>query len=168
MNLAFADQIKVNVAARNGIELSSLMQSNKTDEHRKLLQFEGTENGRDKIGPNVWVDTVDKWIELHATRYAKMGRPIGVVIVSDCRFPNEVDWIFSRGGIVLKMEAPKRNLAAMEKTGDPEKIKNHPSETSLDDYENENIIIVKNDVPNRSIDEQLAEALSKHLKVELQ
>lgn len=163
INLAFADQIRVNVSVRDKIYLPELMKSQKKDEHRKLLQKEGTENGRDKLGTNVWVNTVDGWITIHEQRFKQMGRPLEVVIISDCRFPNEVDWVISKGGIVLKMVAPKRNQEAMERTCDPEKIRNHPSETSLDDYVNDKVIEVKNDMSDKPIDEQLKEIFNTYL-----
>jgi CO dehydrogenase nickel-insertion accessory protein CooC1 len=46
LQIAFADQIKINVMTKHNIEFKDVY-INKTTETRRLLQLEGTENGRD-------------------------------------------------------------------------------------------------------------------------
>jgi len=135
LNLAFADQIKVNVSVDHSIPLGRLMGSHKSDEDRRLLQIEGTEKGRAVRGGDVWINTLARWVEIHAKRHAALGRPLKCVVVTDCRFPNEVDWVLSQPkGVVLHLKAPRRNAAALTRTKNPAAIAAHPSETSLDSY----------------------------------
>lgn len=82
-------------------------------EVRTLLQKMGTEVGRNLLGENIWVDTALNGLD-----------ESGKYVVTDCRFPNEADAIISRGGRVIRIARP-----------DVVKANNHPSETSLDNYD---------------------------------
>lgn len=62
-------------------------------EARRLLQIMGTEVGRMLFGPDVWINIAER----------KAGSEPRVVI-TDVRFPNEADWIRSRGGIVVRVD----------------------------------------------------------------
>ncbi len=67
-------------------------------EIRRLLQVVGTEAGRDLLGENVWVDIVErKWLE--------DGQPDAVI--TDMRFPNEVDFIYSQHGHTVWVHRPE-------------------------------------------------------------
>lgn len=92
---------------------------------RRLLQRLGTEAGRDILGENIWVDTA-------------LGRETtDKLVVTDVRFPNEVEGVRKRGGIVVQIQRPgvgPRN--------------DHASETSLLNYEFDAVI-----VNNGTIDE---------------
>lgn len=88
-------------------------------EVRTLLQKMGTEVGRNLLGENVWVDTALNGLD-----------PDGKYVVTDCRFPNEAAAIRERGGIVFRIAR-----AGVTKAND------HPSETSLDNYAFDGIII---------------------------
>jgi pimeloyl-ACP methyl ester carboxylesterase len=84
---------------------------------RRLLQRLGTEAGRDILGENIWVDTA-----FARTSASK-------IVVTDVRFPNEADGIRDRGGRVVRIDRPgvgPRN--------------DHPSETSLLDYDFDAVI----------------------------
>lgn len=67
---------------------------------RRLLQNIGTEAGREVIGENVWVDIVARKI-----RAAELSGIPGVVI-TDCRFPNEIEFIKNSGGHVVRIVRP--------------------------------------------------------------
>lgn len=60
---------------------------------RRLLQRLGTEAGREILGENIWVDT------------ALNNAPENTV-VTDVRFPNEVEGIEKRGGVVIRITRP--------------------------------------------------------------
>lgn len=141
--MSFADQIKVNVASRNKLHIND-MYGTKDPTLRKLLQKEGTELGRDKYGENYWVDQLATWIELR-----KMRNEVDVVIIPDCRFPNEVEWVESTGGVVFRIEATDRNIERLrrESGGDLklyDTIANHASEISLDKYSFKPENVIKN------------------------
>lgn len=62
-----------------------------------------------------------------------------MVLVTDCRFINEADWIMNNGGLLIRVNAPTRNAQALDLSSDGDlnvraAISNHVSETALDDY----------------------------------
>jgi hypothetical protein len=66
-------------------------------EVRRLMQVFGTELMRNNFGENVWVDLLDRsYPDLSEGRY----------VISDCRFPNEADFVHSRAGDVVWIDRP--------------------------------------------------------------
>jgi hypothetical protein len=133
--MAFADHIKINVASQTGTSVDHMLSGHKSVELRKKLQIEGTENGRNKYGENIWIDTLRNWIRLRELRDG-----LDIVIITDCRFQNEVDYVESEGGLVIRVQAEDRNeIALRRESGGNEdlyqSIKNHSSETSLDAHQ---------------------------------
>jgi hypothetical protein len=79
---------------------------------REVLQVVGTDIFRNMLMDNVWV----------SIPFNKDYKDTNVVIITDVRFPNEVNFINKYGGVVIRLEreaGPKDN---------------HPSETLLDTY----------------------------------
>jgi len=64
-------------------------------EVRRLLQVYGTEVGRETMGKNVWVNLAKKKIH-----------PNGKYVITDVRFPDEVDAIRELGGSLIKIIRP--------------------------------------------------------------
>jgi len=134
--MAFADHIKINVASQDpDVSLRQCLEGDKSTELRRKLQIAGTEKGRDLYGPNIWVTTLENWIRLRRLR----DRTPDVVLVTDCRFPNEAKWIEDNGGLLIRIHAPSRNVFALKRESGGcsdayEAIKGHISETALDDY----------------------------------
>ena len=60
--------------------------------YREALQRIGTEVMRDSLDKDIWIRSLDVRTE-HQN-----------IIIDDVRFENEVDWIHSKGGIVLRIE----------------------------------------------------------------
>lgn len=95
---------------------------------RLLLQFIGTDCIRDKVHPNAWVNALfaDYKYEIHRSEVST--RAAGFIdqhvypnwIITDMRFPNELEAVKSRGGITIRVNRP----GLIES--------NHLSETSLD------------------------------------
>lgn len=82
---------------------------------RSLLQWWGTEYRRSK-DPDYWVKRLRVTLEDHQPDLA---------LVTDVRFPNEVDYIHGIGGYVVKVT----------RMGRPDvEVPLHPSETELDSY----------------------------------
>lgn len=160
--IAFADQIKVNTSVKNNISLSK-MYDTKNEDIRKLLQKEGTENGRDKYGNNIWIDYVDKWTDV----YSKKG--IQAFIITDCRFKNEVDYIKKNNGVIIRIEAPLRNKERIYKEKNSLEIQKHISEIDLDDYKFDNIINndyisnEENELINKNIKDNIYKILNIHI-----
>ena len=81
---------------------------------REILQKIGTEMFRDQISDNFWVDYMDRKVSQSDKK---------VVFIPDTRFANEVEWIKSRGGIIIKVVDPGK---------EPEVKQVRPQLTSLD------------------------------------
>lgn len=62
-------------------------------EVRLYLQHLGTEGGRDNLGANVWVDAAFKDYD-----------PNVPTVFTDVRFPNEIQAIRDRGGIIVRID----------------------------------------------------------------
>lgn len=105
---------------------------------RQWLQHYGTEEHRDKYRPDFWLRVADYWIKALSDR-GMADR----LVFPDVRFPNELEWIQSKGGKVVRLwhggpgVGPHRayplsgSLAAV-----------HPSEIALDDDDRFDIEIV--------------------------
>ena len=61
---------------------------------REALQKMGTEVGRDVFHKDFWVFELENRLMFHDTP----------VVVTDVRFPNEIDWIHSIGGKVIEIQ----------------------------------------------------------------
>lgn len=88
---------------------------------RKMLQLIGTEGGRDLIHPQIWVNSL----------FADLKEDSNWLI-TDVRFPNEAEAIKKSGGTLIRINRLS------------DKVSNHPSETSLDDYDGWDRVIDNN------------------------
>lgn len=144
LEIAFADQIKINVMTKNNINYADVYES-KTQESRQLLQNEGTEVGRN-MDKNIWVNYLDNWITINNAR------GVSVFIISDCRFLNEFNYVKDNNGIIIKVVAPSRNNLCLlkESRNDMDilnKISTHRSECDLDDLINTDFsLVINNDI----------------------
>lgn len=77
---------------------------------REVMQFFGTEIGR-RMYNNIWVDSTIRQIK-------KDG--LGIAVITDCRFPNEVHAVLNEGGWVMRL------------TRNPFQSDEHESEKALD------------------------------------
>ncbi len=89
---------------------------------RSLLQYVGTDKARE-IMPNIWVDMV--------IMIAKgLFHDYDYILISDCRFINEIDRWKSQGFNTISIRVNRHNF----NNGMTDEQKQHLSETSLDDY----------------------------------
>lgn len=139
---ALADHFKIWAVGR-GLATYEEVFYTKPPHVRKALQQIGTEEGRMIYGESVWLDTTWAWMNHLANTWG-----IEKFCITDARFPNEVEYIQSRGGLVFRIVAPERE-ASNELT--PE-AKLHISETALDDFplEKYNGILYNDIKDNRS------------------
>jgi hypothetical protein len=135
--VSFADSFKIDAIVKRGVKREEVFEK-KTPASRKMLQEEGTEKGRNVYGEDIWIRWVNEQIHL----YAKRG--IRCVIITDVRFPNEVEYIDVMNGYVFRIVAPQRTREKMESEG---MVGSHISETALDNYDwnDSNHFIVEND-----------------------
>jgi hypothetical protein len=146
LELAFADQIKINVMTKNNIVYDDVYK-NKTSFSRELLQKEGTDIGRVN-DRNIWVKYMSNWINVF------YNRGISNFVINDVRFINEYEYIKNNGGIMIKIIAPNRNNKRLleESNGDTlilNRISNHCSECDLDILDHTKYdLIIYNDSDN--------------------
>lgn len=142
---AFADKLKLAVLTLNplinpgGFERVAEIIRNEGpefakdnyEEYRRLLQVFGTEVGRNLFGENFWVEQALREV-----------REDEKAVFTDCRFPNEAQAIKDRGGEVWRIVRPGFGP-----------VNNHPSETSLDEWEFD--CYVYNDSDTRDLSEKI-------------
>ena len=150
--LAFADHFKIDSIAKHNLNFDKVYK-NKDYETRRKLQKIGTEEGRNKYGPDIWIKIMHNWIKVLFERGIKR------FIICDLRFQNEVNWVKSMNGIVLKINAPLRYLQRLknETNNDDNKIKllkSHSSEYNIDKIQNYDIQINNN--PGDDVVKQLS------------
>lgn len=88
---------------------------------RTLLQRIGTGFAR-KRDPEIWIKYVAMFLRVFGEIY-------DYVIIPDCRFSNEIDWVYGEYDcLTVHIDRPDFD------NGLTEDQKNHPSETALDDY----------------------------------
>jgi rhodanese-related sulfurtransferase len=59
---------------------------------RLALQLMGTEAGRDVFHKDVWVYALERKMEMYQN-----------VVIADVRFPNEIEWMRSKGGFAVRV-----------------------------------------------------------------
>lgn len=95
---------------------------------RLILQKMGTEACRHGISDNIWITALEKRIQGYDD-----------VVISDVRFPNEIDFIRSAGGVIVRV---KRGADPS-----PEQLKNlHISETAWNAYNPDYVILNDKDI----------------------
>lgn len=149
-----ADELKVRAVARGVASFEDAFH-HKPPAVRKWLQEEGTERGRDLYGEDIWCATL-------FARLRRIEESWGVdrFVVSDVRFPNEVNFVLNHGGIVLRIEAPDRYL----NNGMTDEARAHRSERALDDFPRDRYSgVIYNDPEYAlTLEQQLRRELSRH------
>ena len=139
--IGFGDQMKNELYARDLSLQYDDLYDHKTFETRNKLQQYGTENGRDKYHQDIWIRGLDIQIETFRRRSGDNC----LIIVCDVRFINEAEYIKIKGGTLFRINSPNRSNTRYlkEANNDPikyELIKNHKSETELNDYKFDHLI----------------------------
>lgn len=93
---AFGNSAKATIYGEEGGAISfEDLWENKPANVRRLLQTRATEQGRDLLGPYLWVLQTEAILRLFETHIG-----VDVVVISDVRFPNEADFILG-GGVAV-------------------------------------------------------------------
>lgn len=90
---------------------------------RTLIQTVGTEFGRNKTDINIWVDLVIQCVSVLKNAY-------DVMIIGDCRFPNEIERWSEKGQDMISIRIDRTNYDTVLTKAQQA----HASETALDDY----------------------------------
>lgn len=120
---AYAWPLKTQIVGRG--ETYEDVMVNKPPRVRELLQVAGTEQGRDVFGRDYWVRQLGAWLRI---LHEELG--LSKFYVTDVRFPNEVEYIQSIGGKVVRLDHGPGLVYPL--AGTPEA--DHSSETALDNY----------------------------------
>lgn len=86
-------------------------------EVREFLQRLGTEGVRDVLGPDTWVDLVER-------RWHADGQPD--LVITDVRFPNEYEMVRRNGGVLARVKRPEVQAT-----------NRHISESALDSHDSD-------------------------------
>lgn len=94
---------------------------------RKMLQKIGTDLFRNHFDENIWICSIEKKILME---YQK--NSLANIVISDCRFPNEIQLVKNLGGIIIYIGRNEPKWFGDYKNGiDVQEIKSfHPSEIS--------------------------------------
>lgn len=151
--VAFADHFKITAIGKHNADPQKVF-GKKDYETRKLLQRLGTEEGRNVFGENVWVKTLEAWMDMHYSRGVER------FIITDVRFVNEAEWVKRCGGKLIKIEAPDRyhDRLIQESGGNQERydsIKNHPSEKNIENIKNIDFVINNSKTNQSSVQSEI-------------
>lgn len=94
---------------------------------RLLLQVWGTEYRRENYSDVYWLNKMTEAFD------EALANGVRLVLITDCRFPNEFSYLFTMGAEMVRVERPG-NEGTENST--------HPSETALDDEERWDAIIL--------------------------
>ena len=120
--------------------------------YREFLQKLGTEAMRDGLHKNVWINALfadyKRGLELVKSdnpKYDLKAEEVGEYpnwLITDMRFPNEMDAVKDKGGITIRVNRPKpREVFLMNaNTVIDTRVPEHPSETALDNAEFDYVI----------------------------
>jgi hypothetical protein len=95
---------------------------------------------RDKYGPDVWVRTLQQRIET-----LERNDPHGAYVVTDLRFPNEMDWLDKQNSLVIYIDRPQaeESLAKGKAAGDAKAL--NPSEAHYEELRERADLVLAND-----------------------
>lgn len=86
---------------------------------RLLLQLLGTEAGRNIIHPNIWVNALMSEYIPYSTRGSSYELEESKWIITDMRFPNELEAVKKRGGITIRINRVTLEDCKNSKIGSP-------------------------------------------------
>lgn len=96
--LALAGPMKSQLAAEGVIPVGEAIGlEDKSPRTRRILQLYGTELGRDRFYENIWCVRLEWWISWF------LANGHDDFVVTDIRFPNEVEWIRDMHGLVVRV-----------------------------------------------------------------
>lgn len=95
---------------------------------REVMQKFGTEACRQNLRDDIWVKSVEKRIS---------GAKDANWVITDCRFPNEADFVHSVGGFMIMLDRDVEGLITLNAS-------KHASETAMDEYKGWDFTIKNN------------------------
>jgi hypothetical protein len=143
---ALADHFKIWTVGKGEATYDEVFHT-KPPHVRKALQISGTEEGRDVYGEDIWLETAAVWMEHLSKTWG-----VNKFCITDCRFPNEVNFIQRvLGGKVIRVHAPTRSANSSLNVD----ARLHISETALDHYTERQFDFIINNEPGQDIESQI-------------
>ena len=107
---------------------------------RFLLQFIGTNLFRNQLHPEIWVNSLmneykPQWKEETKVYWKERLSEYPNFIITDTRFPNELEAVKKRGGITIRVNRSFNHKMGGKETGTINLTPEHESETALDNAE---------------------------------
>ena len=100
----------------------------KDERGRTLLQYVGTDTIRHQR-PDYWVEFIAGFLKMFQKEW-------DYVLIPDCRFPNEIDYMKDAGFDVTHIRVKRTNFVSVL----TDEQQRHPSETALDDVKPDYIL----------------------------
>lgn len=122
--LSFADHLKMTLIAHGEITWEEAYVT-KPKWARERLQQYGTEEMRDTVSTEFWVDALEGWIQTMHKRHR-----ITKFVIGDVRFINEVEWVHANEGVVIRLDSDRESIEEIT-----EEQASHRSEIVLDSYD---------------------------------
>jgi len=110
---------------------------------RKMFQLIGTDFMRNQLDKDIWIKHFTYWYDLNKDKN---------IIITDCRFQNEIDAIIMLGGIIIRID---RKLQFVD---------NHESEINIDQLKNINNTI-NNDSDINNLYNQFDRIIATNLNI---
>lgn len=120
---------------------------------RQFLQKLGTEGGR-AVHPEIWINSLYADYKCIPADRAPNGWDCPNWLITDCRFPNELEAVRRKGGFAIRIE--RDDMLRLGK----EDVDKHPSETALDNVSDWDAVIYNNGTQEELI-KQVTETLNK-------
>jgi hypothetical protein len=112
--------IELHLHGPNGSDLGPSRINQKLITGREFLQLYGTEAHRDVFGQDFWVEVTERKLAERA------GTDLDVVVLTDCRFPNEATMVNKHDGEVWEIDRPDNTTLT-------DGLEAHSSEVGLPD-----------------------------------
>ena len=74
---------------------------------RKLLQFLGTDWGRDVVSSSLWIDLWKQEVMELNKNFSEVGLSDAIIVVDDVRFDNEAETIKAFAGLIIEVRSKK-------------------------------------------------------------
>jgi len=139
--LAFADAVKLEAEA---IFNRAMIKP----KDRQLLQWLG--DGARQFDENVWINHFGMLLHTIEAAYRKNQIKYNGIVVDDCRYPNEAEYLRQQGFKIFKLVGRGYKL--------PKKVAKHPSETGVDKIFADTVIDASGTV------KQIAKVIMEHMR----
>lgn len=123
----------------------------------RMLQLLGTEIGRNMFDDNIWVNVIrDYWV---TNNYPSL-------IITDARFPNELEWVNSLPNNIRFLVDAQERLPIKSSEIVPSLMKDgrfvsHASEIALRNHQNKFSTIIDNNGPLENLESQIKDLVTK-------